>query len=435
VGEVPDVVLPLELEVLVEGWPTLVWCPVEVTHPSGAIEHYQLVLALHRTASPEAEPSSFVGVVTAPTGTAHVYEALGDPLGSVLLGRAVAPDLKPETVEPVRRDGATSAVAFDDRWQLTLYRRLVEGPNPDVEIPTALGRAEVEVVAGPVAAWRRHEWDLASVRRLLPRAADGTELTRRSLAELCSRRCQPRETKADFRDDAELLGQALAHLHVGLAEAFGVGTATGPDLVDALVSHARRVAPRGVDLTRIEEAYRRLESSTDLGTSIRVHGDLRLGRVLRDRRNWVFVDFEGTPGVSLDERRRPTSPLRDVAAMVRSFHDAAELAVAERLALAPVEGDDEGGTLDRTADPELALLATAWEDRATRAFIGGYASVDAVHPLLPSSRTSRDALLTLFELSKAVEDVGWALARRPHVAGIAMRAVSRLLDPDLAERW
>ena len=36
---------------------------------------------------------------------------------------------------------------------------------------------------------------------------------------------------------------------------------------------------------------------------------------------------------------------------------------------------------------------------------------------------------------KALEEVGWELARRPHLAGIPMRAVSRLLDPERGERW
>jgi maltokinase len=290
-------------------------------------------------------------------------------------------------------------------------------------------------VAPPVATWRRHEWDLAAVRKLYPRAADGAELTRRSLAELFSRRCQPRETKADFRPDAELLGQALAHLHVGLAETFGVEAASGPDLVDTLVAHARRVAPRGVDVGRIEAAYQRLASSTDLGAAIRVHGDLNLGRVLRDRRHWVFVDFEGDVAVPLGRRRKRSSPMRDVAAVVRSFHYAAELAVAERLALVTPDAPADEHALEQAADPELAVLAAAWEERAVRAFVTGYTSVDAVHPLLPVQRASRDALLTLFELSKAVEEVGWELVSRPHLAGIPMRAVARLLDPELGARW
>jgi maltokinase len=431
---VPEVVLPLELEVLVEGWPTLVWCPIEVTHPGGATDHHQLVLSMHRAPAAEADPGSFIGVVAAPSGTVHVYEAAGDAAGALALGRLVAPDLRLESVEHLRRDGPASALAFDDRWLLTIYRRLVAGPNPDVEVPTALARNGVEVVAPPVATWRRHEWDLASVRKLYPRAADGTELTRRSLAELFSRRCQPRETKADFRADAELLGQALAHLHVGMAETFGVEVANGPELVDTLIAHARRVAPRGVDVGRIEAAYQRLASSTDLGAAIRVHGDLHLGRVLRDRRHWVFVDFEGDVGVPLGHRRQPSSPLRDVAAMVRSFHYAADLAVAERLAMEVADAEPDHG-LDRVADPELAVLAAAWEERAARAFVTGYTSVDAVHPLLPTQRASRDALLTLFELSKAVEEVGWELVARPHLAGIPMRAVSRLLDPERGERW
>ena len=171
VGEVPDSVVPLELEVLVEGWPTLVWCPVEVTQPSGSTRCYQLVLAMHRQASESAEPGALVGVVAAPAGTAHVYDALGDAAGALALAQVVAPDVRVEAPEPLhRRDGCTSAVLFDDRWQLTLYRHLDGLPQPDVDLPLAVAAAAPEVVARPRAVWQRDGADLAVLRRASTRS-------------------------------------------------------------------------------------------------------------------------------------------------------------------------------------------------------------------------------------------------------------------------
>ena len=431
VGEVPDVVIPLELEVLCEGWPTVVWCPIEVTDPSGRIERYQLVLAIHREVAHDADPGGLIGAVPVPSGNAYVYDAMVEPEALLLLGQLIAPDLSLASARTLRGDFSNTSVIYDERWMLKLYRRLDDGPNPDVEVTVALGRIGLDVVPVPVAVWRRHEWDLAIVRRLYPKVPDGLEVARESLRELFTRRCQPRETHRDFRSDAEQLGAALGAIHVGLAEAFGDEPATASGLVDSLVAHLHRVAPPGIDVERIEAAYRRLGAAEDLGAAIRIHGDLHLGQALHARRNWVIIDFEGEPSRPLAERRAPSSPLRDLAGMIRSFHYAAQLTLAE---LSSAE-DPESSVDPPRNDPELDLLAEAWIERASKAFVSGYTSVDAVHRLLPQDRSSRDALLTLFELDKAVYEVAYELAHRPHLAGIPLGAVVRLLDPEHQERW
>jgi maltokinase len=195
-----------------------------------------------------------------------------------------------------------------------------------------------------------------------------------------------------------------------------------------------------VEMSRIEATYQRLVHGTDLGARIRVHGDLHLAQVLRTRRGWVVIDFEGEPTHPIEDRRRPSSPLRDVAGMVRSFHYAGELALVEELERLHPEGRDDQDEVDgpRPIDPperELMVLAEAWEERAINGFLHGYTSVDEVHRLLPSERLSRDALLTVYELDKAVYEVAYEMAHRPELASIPRAAVDRLSEPGHTERW
>jgi predicted trehalose synthase len=60
--------------------------------------------------------------------------------------------------------------------------------------------------------------------------------------------------------------------------------------------------------------------------------------------------------------------------------------------------------------------------------LAGYADVDAAHRLLPQSRSSRDALLSVFELDKAVYEVAYELAHRPELVDLPVQAVERLLN-------
>lgn len=64
-------------------------------------------------------------------------------------------------------------------------------------------------------------------------------------------------------------------------------------------------------------------------------------------------------------------------------------------------------------DAELAGLARAREDRATRAFLDGYFAAPDVDVVLPASPHACSAVLDAFLFDKAPYEVGYEQAQRP----------------------
>jgi maltokinase len=403
------------VDTLADSWPALLWVLVEVRTPRqpGPL-HYQLPIGVADAPPPDLADSAYLGTCTTSSGTSHLFDALADPTMAAAFCRHVDPGLDFTTVRPEEGEQSNTSLVLDERFIVKVFRRVQPGANPDVEVTEALGRIGYGGVPVPLSVWRRGETDLAVVRRYERARGDGVSIASDSLREVANRRRPPRDCRLDFADEAERLGQDVARLHVALAEAFGVEAADGATWALDMSAQARRVADGYLDTERIDAVYRRLRGAEDLGSAIRIHGDLHLGQVLRVANHWMVLDFEGEPGRPVEERRRPSSPLRDVAGMTRSFHYAAGMALREW----PVPDD------------ELRVLVEAWAVRSVNAFLSGYASVDEAHRLLPSGRGARDALLSVFELDKAVYEVAYELSHRPDLVDLPIRAVEDLLDSE-----
>ena len=157
------------------------------------------------------------------------------------------------------------------------------------------------------------------------------------------------EAGGDFAGEAERLGTATAQVHADLAEAFGrselepeairelaeqmyrrldIAIATVPELA----RHADKIGDAYSDLAKLT-SRRPLSACTATTTS---------ARCMRTQTGWVVLDFEGEPASPLAQRRARSSPLRDVAGMLRSFDYAARhqlLAHPDAGRLAPTASD------------------------------------------------------------------------------------------------
>jgi maltose alpha-D-glucosyltransferase/alpha-amylase len=148
---------------------------------------------------------------------------------------------------------------------------------------------------------------------------------------------------------------------------------------------------------------------------IRTHGDFHLGQVLVVRNDYLIVDFEGEPARPLADRRRKSSPLRDVAGMSRSFDYASFTAVRQLAEARPA------------AAPRMAQLAEAWRQRAVDGFLTAYRSGMRGCAAYPASQAQARPMLAFFVLEKAVYEVSYELANRPSWVDIPLKSVLSIL--------
>ncbi len=403
-GEDPEKVVVVEQDELAEG---LHWMIVDA---DGA--RYQVLVGLR----PADHPPEFLhghdhAVLGAVDGRLAFDAVLDAGLARTLLGR-VAPGEQAEHVRPMSVEQSHTSLIYDDRLLLKLFRRLHPGPNPEIEITEALAAAGFAHVAAPLATWTFHDAHLAVVQPYLAGGAEGWALALTSLRDMYATECEdPAQCGGDFAGEAWRLGQVTAAMHLAMAEAFG--TEPGDPVAWASTAEAQlgRLNEEDADRAAAQELVGQLRTVHEPGLAVRIHGDYHLGQVLRTEWGWYVLDFEGEPARPLDERQVRSSPLQDVAGMLRSLRYAAAVALAER---------------DELDHAELAPLAESWGERNRQAFLDGYLQSDGVGALLPGE-ADRGLVLAAFELDKAVYEVLYERAYRPDWVHIPRQAVRRLL--------
>jgi maltose alpha-D-glucosyltransferase/alpha-amylase len=174
----------------------------------------------------------------------------------------------------------------------------------------------------------------------------------------------------------------------------------------------------------LSHRFRRVLSPDLTGQRIRIHGNYQLNKLLYTGNNFVLIDFEGGPTRSLSERKIKRSPLRDVATMIRSFHDAA---------FSPLFGAESApGILPghvRDEDREgLRHWARFWYSWVVCRFVQAYYAGMANSPLLPSHPRICQELLELFVLDQAVTEAGYDLMHRPAWVPVPLTGLLEMLE-------
>jgi maltose alpha-D-glucosyltransferase/alpha-amylase len=370
--------------------------------------------------------------------------------------------------KPVPEDGNVRVVGaeqtnvsaiVDERLMIKLYRRLRRGVQPEVEIanflshvahydntPMLRGYVEYQPDEGePVALSALFDfvenqgdcWN--AIVDGLDRALEEHALTTTERMEEEAAETLPYTFPINLMGT---LGKRTAELHQAFAidtsdpafarEALGKADISGwvGDLkgqmsraFDALDRAHERVSQEVAEtIARLQARRKALEARVDAladtrpeGAKTRIHGDYHLGQVLVSQADVVIIDFEGEPGRSLAERRAKTSPLRDVAGMLRSI-DYAAFAALDRVG-------------SRVPDlPERTIAAAEnWRRRASDEFVQIYKATAGDMPSMPRDAQTLDRQLEIFLLQKVFYEINYEAANRPTWLSIPVRGALELM--------
>ena len=359
----------------------------------------------------------------------------------------------------VEFEQSNSSILFDDYAMLKIYRRLQPGLHPEIEMsrflveragfantPPLLAFVELDVASTDGAATHALGVLFGFVRNQGDGWTQALDYLKRYLDDALStgtRESDLPDPDVFFLSLARQLGLRTAEMHRALAEGgrddldFAPEPISGEDVgrwrrelesaaTDMLAKLEREraqlpgAAQELVDRLIAERSsllhcIRTLVPDGVEAEKTRYHGDFHLGQVLAVKNDFFIIDFEGEPARPLADRRRKSSPLRDVAGMIRSFDYASFTAVRQLAEARPA------------AEPIMLQLAEAWRQRAVDGFRAAYRKAMRGCPAYPTSKSQARRMLAFFTLEKAIYEISYELANRPAWVDIPLRGVLGVL--------
>jgi maltose alpha-D-glucosyltransferase/alpha-amylase len=370
---------------------------------------------------------------------------------------------------------SNSSLIVESKLVLKVVRRIAPGIHPEAEMTrylTARGYRNIGLLMGELVRIGENGTPstLAILQANIPNQGNAWEWTLNYLNGTLDNAALTGETVESYEEElagygalAAAIGRRLAELHAVLASP-SEDPAFAPEAADAAMVKARaeevrEMLQKALDalgqprewadpavkqladdlIARRDDLLDTVGRLADFGVGdqrVRIHGDFHLGQVLVAQADAYLIDFEGEPARAVEARRKKSSPMRDVAGLLRSFDYAA-------------------ATLDKSEDPTKAQsdpanassvpaaqtvrqrrmdLLERFRRSASRAFLDAYfaGARTAAHPWV--NPQTEGATLDLALLEKAAYEIVYEAANRPTWIGIPVRGLHelalRLLHPE-----
>ena len=362
---------------------------------------------------------------------------------------AEIPPMEALPVTPLSAEQTNSSALIGNIAVVKFVRQPLHGINPEEEVcdyltrtspydrtPKLLASLQTTDKAGDALT-------VGLIYQAIRNQGNGWDVTSsyldRMLQDIISPSTMAKEDKLYAENFAEQLGKRTGELHMALTQKshiqdFDPEAVTDVDrnawitgaeeLLQRALSHVEHALPTLSEhakeyaekfLAARDKLQKRIHD--DLPQTIatpktRVHGDYHLGQVLVAESDFFIIDFEGEPARGLDDRRRKTSPFKDVAGMLRSFDYAAATAWNKL----------DKQVLPQKKDVETSLRS--WIAKTRESFLNGYYA--AGHSA--DGPETRQALLRFFTLEKALYEIVYEAQHRPDWLTIPLYGVLEILD-------
>ena len=351
---------------------------------------------------------------------------------------------------------SNSSAIIDSSMMIKVLRRISSGVHPELEMGrflTEQGFNHISAMLGQVTRVNKQgeQHALMVVQRFLDNQGDAWEWTLntldRAVRDQIAGGVSLHENQFSALEELEafnrLLGQRLGEMHMTLAastedaafaseptrpadtrewtQLIGAQVARALDLLQNRRGELERKTATLVDQLlgqreQLMAEVKRLAERTVGGLRTRVHGDLHLGQVLVVQGDAYFIDFEGEPARSLEERRAKLSPFKDVAGLLRSFEYAAAMVMRN----AQISDSSEAADLARRA------ISDAYQQSARSVFLEAYRDATAQMPHAWKDANGADAALALFSLEKTAYEVAYEAENRPAWLPVPLQGLAAL---------
>jgi maltose alpha-D-glucosyltransferase / alpha-amylase len=398
----------------------------------------------------------------------------GDLRGEPSPNPAPLPDGAADAAPRLVELSNTSAILEGRGVLLKLYRRVEEGPHPEVEIlryfartgsfphtPRLLGVLEYKAESGEAmtagllrefAVGEGDAWNLTldSLSRFFDHVLTGAfgppdlEAGPRSVVDLSEQDVPPQalELLGAYLETARLIARRTAEMHVALASGLD-DPAFAPEAFTAMYQRSLYQSMRGQIRKTLERLRRSLEGLPealhesarrilhgeedflrlarrilDKITSVRIrcHGDYHLKHLVSIGSDFLVVDFEGEADRPLSHRRRKRSPIRDLTSLHRSLQEAAQAALLQ-------------GNLRAEDVPTLRPWALFWQRWASVVFLKEYRAAPGTAALMPQDAAELRLVFEFYRLGWSIHRLGRELEPPSENLELAIQNAVQMLAP------